>query len=76
MILKTQTKYLGLIIDEQLTWSDHINILKKKLRRANGLLAKLRDSTSQNLLITICTMHFLPHIFYMALKYGANQKIK
>ena len=51
IISKTQTKYLGLVLDEYLTWSAHKNILKKKLGRANGLLSKLRDSSSQNLSI-------------------------
>ena len=46
-----KTKYLVLI--EHLTWSAHINILKNSLSRSNGLLSKLRNSTSQNRLITI-----------------------
>ena len=46
-----KTKYLVLI--EHLTWSAHINILKNNLSRSNGLLSKLRNSTSQNRLITI-----------------------
>ena len=53
IIPKTQTKNLGLILDEHLKWSVHINILKKKLSRAKGLLSKLRYITSQNLLITL-----------------------
>ena len=62
----------GLILDEHLKWSVHINILKKKLSRANGLLSKLRYSTSQNSLITI---YYALQIFHMAFKYGANQII-
>ena len=53
MIPKTKTKYLGLVLDEHLIWSAHTNILKNNLSRSNGLLSKLRNSTSQNRLITI-----------------------
>ena len=40
--ISKQLKYLGLMLDESLTWSSHTSTLKAKLRRANGLLAKLR----------------------------------
>lgn len=35
-------KYLGLILDEYLTFKEHIEIIKLKLNRANSLLAKIR----------------------------------
>ena len=37
---KTCTKYLGVLLDEHLLFKDHINTLKQKLNRANGILAK------------------------------------
>ena len=36
-----QTKYLGIYLDEQLTWNFQINQIKSKLSRSCGLLAKL-----------------------------------
>ena len=39
---KTCTKYLGVLIDEHLLFKDHINFLKQKLNRTNGILARLR----------------------------------
>ena len=35
-------KYLGLYLDEKLSWSVHINQLRKKLNRSNGILSKVR----------------------------------
>ena len=35
-------KHLGLMLDESLTWSSHISMLKVKLTRAKGLVAQLR----------------------------------
>ena len=35
-------KYLGMLIDNNLTWNYHINDLSKKLSQVNGILSKLR----------------------------------
>ena len=62
IIFKTKTKYLGLVLDEHLTWSPHINILKKKLSRANGLLAKIQyfaESIDHYILCTFCFTSFI-----------------
>ena len=42
---KCHTKYLGVILDEHLSFNEYINILKQKPNRANGILAKLRYYT-------------------------------
>ena len=34
---KTCTKYLGVLIEEHLLFKDHLNFLKQKLNRANGI---------------------------------------
>ena len=35
-------KYLGVILDENLSWEPHINYISLKLRKANGALSKIR----------------------------------
>ena len=37
-----KTKYLGIYLDEHLTWNFQLNQIKTKLNRSCGLLAKLR----------------------------------
>ena len=39
---KCEIKYLGITIDEHLTFKSHINIMNSKLKRANNLLALSR----------------------------------
>ena len=39
-------KYLGLLIDENLNWADHINYLKTKVTQITGILYKSRDLLS------------------------------
>ena len=36
------TKFLGVIINENLTWDDHISYIASKLSRINGVLARLK----------------------------------
>ena len=44
------TRYLGIFVDEHLSWNQHLKMLNKKLSRTNGLLAKVRYYVSPNLL--------------------------
>ena len=39
-------KYLGILIDENLNWPDHINYLKTKVTQITGILYKSRDFLS------------------------------
>ena len=53
IITKTHSKYLGVILDESLSFHSHLNIIKYKLNRANGILAKLRHYVTSELLKAI-----------------------
>ena len=66
-------KYLGIILDENLKFKKHMQLLKTKLNRANRLLAKIRHFVSKNLLRTIYTLQFLTHIFDMDVRFGAKR---
>ena len=58
-----EIKYLGIIMDEHLTFKNHMNIVKLKPNRANGLLlAKLRHYVNPALLRTIYYAIFEPHL--------------
>ena len=60
-------KYLGMYLDKYLDWNVHINDLKKKLSRANGVLSKLR----YNVPIKMCIQVYYA-IFYSYLNIGCN----
>ena len=49
IIPTTHTKYLDILPDQHLSWDQHLKILKQKLSRANGLLAKARYDLLANL---------------------------
>ena len=42
------TNFLGIIIDECLTWSEHIAQVIKKISRASGIIVKIRHFLSRN----------------------------
>ena len=66
IIPKNHSKCLGIITDEPLTFKEYMAQLKQNLKRANGLLAKLRYQVSSSLLKTIYFALFDSHLCYVA----------
>ena len=66
---KACTKYLCALSDKHLLFKDHIDTLKQKLNRANGILAKLRHHFSSDFLKTMYYSLFDTHLYY-AFKFG------
>ena len=60
-------KYLGVHIDEMLTWKTHISNLEKKLSRACALICKLRYVVDQKCLIQYYYAHIYSHLQYASL---------
>ena len=48
LILEKQTNYLGIYLDEHLTWNFQLDQIKSQLSRSCGLLAKLGYILCQN----------------------------
>ena len=57
-------KHLGITIDENLTWIDHINDIVIKLNRANAMLFKIRELVNINILKSIYYAIFDCHLNY------------
>ena len=45
---KRVTKYLGVLIDDKLSWKDHIHSVNMKLRKGIGIISKLIDFVMQS----------------------------
>ena len=58
------TKFLGIIIDQHLTWKNHINYVSKKIIRTTGVLCRIRFYISQPLLRMLYYSLIYPHIHY------------
>ena len=77
-------KYLGMFLDNHLSWDYHINQLGKKLSQANGILAKLRHNAPLKTVLYHaivyshlnygCTVWGLSHDIYMWIKFVSYKK--
>ena len=65
-------RYLGIKIDQNLNWKDHINDIAVKLNRANALLFKIRNFVNITFLKTIYFAIFDSHINYANLVWAQN----
>ena len=70
-------KYLGVYIDENLSWKTHINKLSINLVRANAMLFKLRNFVDKATLRTVYFAVFHSHMSYNCIAWGQiNNSIK
>ena len=69
----SKTKYLGLFLDENLSFKYHLDTIKLKLNRANCLLSKIIHYVRAPLLRTIYFAIFDPHLRYGCQIWGQNK---
>ena len=62
--LSKSVKYLGLEIDQHLSFTNHIKSLSVKLRSANGALSKIRHVANKSVLKTVFNSLFVSHLSY------------
>ena len=65
-------RYLGIKIDQNLNWKDHINDIAVKINRANALLFKIRNFVNTTILKNIYFAIFDSHINYANLVWAQN----
>ena len=65
VITKTNSyKYLGIIIDRNLTWTYHIDTIKTKLQKTLGVLYKMRHLINEKALYLIFNSLFMSNVIY------------
>ena len=58
------TKYLGIHIDENLRWTNHVDCMVKKISSKIGILRKLKRTVPNDCLQTLYNTIVLPHFDY------------
>ncbi len=71
-----QAKFLGVIIDEDLSWEPHIRDLSKRLRCYIGSIKRITDSLPKELYKTIYHTLFESHLNYGITVWGGVSKTK
>ena len=71
---KNNIKYLGILIDCNLSWKYHIGYIASKVSRLIGIIAKLRFFVPVNTLINIYKSLILPHLTHGIVLWGQAAK--
>ena len=64
--------YLGVLLDEHLTWDNHINYISSKISRNIGILYRIKYFVPLRILFMMYNAFILPHIMYCIIIW-ANQ---
>jgi hypothetical protein len=64
------TKFLGIILDDQLNWKLHIAYLAQKLSKSVGILSRARQLLSSNILKQLYYSFLYPYITYCNIIWG------
>ena len=70
----TNFNFLGITIDQNITWSDHITKISIKVARVIGILSKLKHIFPHNILRTIYNSLIHPHLIYGLYLWGFSPK--
>jgi hypothetical protein len=57
-------KFLGLILDENLSWEKHVTHIKKKISKGIGILAKAKKNIQVWTLLTLYCSFIYPYLIY------------
>jgi hypothetical protein len=63
-------KYLGVMIDTNLRWKEHVNYLNKKIKRSIGLLSKIRYYVDLGCLTKLYHTLIYPFLIYGVVAWG------
>ena len=64
------TKFLGLIIDNKLSWRDHITKVSGSISKMVGIMCKIKYYLPSYILLTIYNSLVLPHLMYSIIVWG------
>ena len=71
---KTTAKFLGVLISENLHWTEHIKSLKTKMSRNCGMLYKMKGILPQKAMLTLYHSFIQSHLNYCSLVWGLGTK--
>ena len=70
-------KYLGQIVDDTLTWSDHIEYISTKIRHGIGILKRTNKFFKEGSLLMIYSSLIEPYLRYCSIVWGqCNETLK
>ena len=70
----SETMFLGVFLDDNLTWKPHIYLLASKLSKSIGIIHKSTFFLSTQSLRTLYNSMILPYLYYCNLAWGGTYK--
>ncbi|KAG1664498.1 hypothetical protein GQR58_019790 [Nymphon striatum] len=64
-------KYIGVLLDKDLSWKQHIQQVKLKISKGIGILAKIRHYVPQQILRNLYFAFIQPHVNYALINWGS-----
>ena len=68
----TKTKFLGVIIDNKLTWKEHISYICGKVAKGIGIISKVRKYLNKNTLLDLYYSFIYPYLTYCNQVWGLS----
>ena len=65
-----EIKYLGVIIDDKITWIPHITYVKNKVSKGIGILFKANNYLNRKALINLYHSYIYPYLIYCIEAWG------
>jgi hypothetical protein len=59
-----QTIFLGVLIDESLRWTDHINYVRSKIAKGFGVICRAKHKLNTNILVSLYYSFIYPYLEY------------
>jgi hypothetical protein len=69
-----KTKFLGVTIDDNLTWKNHIDNVGKNISKGVGIINKLKHFVPEKVLYSLYCTLILPYINYGIIAWGSSCK--
>ena len=67
-------KYLGIVLDSQLLWNEHVRHVRNKLCRSIGCIRRIKHFLPRKILVNLYYSLILPHIDYCCTAWGSCSK--
>ena len=68
----TATKFLGVTIDENLTWGKHLSNILSKISKTIGIMKRLKWFILSKILVILYNSLVLPYLNYSVLNWGSS----
>ena len=72
----TSTKFFGIIIDDKLNWSLHINYVASKISKNIGVISKISSFVDRKILIMLYYSLIYPYLTYCNIAWASNYPSK